>query len=290
MRPEDLVGGVQYIEGSLYAAKKESVGPSIPSSVGGAVAALSFVGDLSANAGRNSVLTFVLDAEAKAAKGAGGGAGVKALWGGVWMLDGTKPDDLFIVSEEDESVTSDFSVYWEEKLAPMQVFFPINGAQFEVPDDDERELMERHQLLTGPQALSAFAAAELPLMMNPLSVFKIEGFADAPDDPGPNLALSENRALTVGRFFETVFGTAWTGGHPVEIFKQTDKEPKGARIVVLGRGEVSNPDGDYNQADRRVDVGIRVEPSHGADGGEKTISGMSDEEFETTLPLIRKTD
>ncbi len=189
MRPKDLEGLVQFLQGSAMLAKEAELGPSVvPDSVGGTVAALSFMGDLQADAGRQAVLSFVLDAKAKVKKGGKGGAGgnLKGLWGYVWSLHDTEPDDITIVSRKDEDESSEFSVYWENHLGPMAVFFPINGAHFEVPTDDEREFMEKEQLLSPRQALDAFAAAELPMMVNPLSVFKLEGFADAPDGKDAN--------------------------------------------------------------------------------------------------------
>ncbi len=257
------------------------------------MAALSFMGDLQADAGRQAVLSFVLDAKAKVKKGGKGGAGgnLKGLWGYVWSLHDTEPDDITIVSRKDEDESSEFSVYWENHLGPMAVFFPINGAHFEVPTDDEREFMEKEQLLSPRQALDAFAAAELPMMVNPLSVFKLEGFADAPDDETSNRVLSGSRALSVAHYLRAILGDEWTGGIPLEVAtlkKSGAPVTPAARIAVVGKGEVSNPANDYNQADRRVDVSVHIEPARDKHGKEKAIETMKPDEFDLFVPLTRR--
>jgi len=293
MRPEDLEGMVQHLEASAMLAKDEKLGPSVvPDGVGGAVAALAFMGDLQSNASRQGVLEFVLDAPPKVDKGGKGGAkaNLKGLWGYVWSLHDTDPGDITIVSREDEDEGSEFSVYWEKHLGPMAVFFPINGAHFEVPTDDERDYMVEHQLLSPRQALDAFAAAELPMMVNPLSVFKLEGFADAPDGKDANLELSEHRALTVARYFEAILGDRWTGGVPLELQKkQSDSERKHSRVAVIGEGEISNSSNSYNQADRRVDAYVRYEPEKNEKGVEKPISDMDSKASDLSVKLTRET-
>jgi len=295
MRPEDLSGVLQYLEGSAMLAKEEELGPSVvPDSVGGAVASLVFMGDLEANAGRQGVLQFVLDAKPAVKKGEKGGASgnIKGLWGAAWSLHDTEPGDINVFSREDEKKGAEFSVYWEKHLGPMAVFFPINGAHFEVPTADERVYMQEKQLLSPRQALDAFAAAELPLMINPLAVFKLEGFADAPGETDPNLELTGSRALTVAQYLEAILGTAWTGGRPLKL---AEVKTKGAaatsaeRIALVGRGEVANPGGDYNQADRRVDLQVRVEPPKNKADEEQPIRDLEADDADVQFPLTRET-
>lgn len=99
MRPEDLEGLVQYLEGSALVAQETEYGPS--QSIGGAIAHLSFMGDLQADALRQGVLNFILTAQGKAKKGGKGGAKInfKGTWGYVWRLDGTEPGDIIVESK-----------------------------------------------------------------------------------------------------------------------------------------------------------------------------------------------
>ncbi|MEM6296029.1 MAG: hypothetical protein AAGA54_32450 [Myxococcota bacterium] len=292
MRPEDLVGFIEQMESTVAAA-----GPGVPKTpkgaVGGSGAALAFLGDLAPNASRGGVLTFILTKAAKPkkdSKSGGGAASLKGLGGWVWLLDGTKPDDIEVLGSDEEG--PEFKAYWEKNLGPMQVFFPINGAHFEVPTEAEREQMLEQQRLSPRQALEAFAAAELPLMMHPLAVFKLEGFADAPGGAGPNSVLSTARAATVTNYVEALLGESWTGGRAPSIVNwlKNPDPPEDYKIIGLGKGEVSNSSDDFNQADRRVDLYIRVEPPRTGADEEKRPSDMEPSDAETTARLTRQTD
>ncbi len=128
------------------------------------------------------------------------------------------------------------------------------------------------------------------MMVNPLSVFKLEGFADAPHDETSNLRLSGHRGLTVARYLEAIMGDAWTGGQTLAVYN-----PDGPavtppeRVAIVGKGEVSNLSNDYNQADRRVDLRVRVEPTTDGKGDEHELRDMKAEDFDLALPLTRET-
>ena len=262
---------------------------------GGGKAALSFLGDLSPNAGRQGALSFILDGTPKASEGSWGGAAAsyKGMGGAAWLLNDSKPEDIKIPIPPPPKGDESFETFWENHLGPMQVFFPINGAQFEEPTDDEKTIMDREQRLSPKQALDAFTAAELPMMMNPLSVFKLEGFADAPDDNDANRELSQQRALTVARYIASIVGDSWHQGEGLRVFDPelpgVGSKDKPARIAIVGHGEVSSKTNDYNQADRRVDLSCTATVPEDVSGKEQRIEKLLPPDFDTKFHLIRKT-
>ncbi len=289
MRPEDLAGMLQYMDASAVFASESFV------KAGGGKAALSFLGDLSSNAGRQGALSFILEGTPTASEGSWGGAAAsfKGMAGAAWLLTDSDPEDIEIPIPDPPKGDDGFDTFWENHLGPMQVFFPINGAQFEEPTDDEQTIMEREQRLSPKQALDAFAAAELPLMINPLSVFKLEGFADAPDDENANRELSQQRALTVARYVDAVVGPNWRNGEEMRLFDPAvpgiGVKDKPARIAIIGQGEVSSGTNDYNQADRRVDLACTILVPDNSSGEEQPIEELAPGDFETKFPLIRET-
>lgn len=68
-------------------------------------------------------------------------------------------------------------------------------------------------------------------------------------------------------------------------------EVSAARVgASIGRGEVSNPSNDYNQADRRVELRARAEPATSKEtGSEKSLDEMKPEEFDVEVRLNRET-
>ena len=117
MRPEDLAGMLQYMDASAVFAS----GSFKDANIGGGKAALSFLGDLSPNAGRQGALSFILEGTPKASEGAWGGAAAsfKGMAGVAWRLADSDPKDIKIPVPPPPEEDDDFSSFWKNHLGPV---------------------------------------------------------------------------------------------------------------------------------------------------------------------------
>lgn len=229
-----------YFRGDLFAGARADHFFGLDIQLGGGKSGLFLYGDGSPGDGMH----LLLDGELGDVS-AGAGIGIDSTLGHVWLMGSEGGGDIEWVPSVNESV--EFSKYWSTHIGELAVFFPINGARLPKPTDLEEELMREHGRLSVQQALQAFAACELPLLTNPLSTIKLDGYADRPDSEDRNRDLSGNRAISVANYLEGLLGPA-----------------VGARIEVQGLGEPEggNPKA-FDQNFGRVDLLVDL---HGPEG------------------------
>lgn len=241
-RPQQLVGTVGYFRGDVFAGLP---GGQIDFQLGGGKAGLLMYGDGSPGAGMH----LLIDGEL-ADSNTGAGAGIDSTLGVAWLLSATGGGDIEWIP--DEAPPIDFSDYWAKHIGELAVFFPINGARLPIPTAREEDLMREYGRLSVRQALEAFAACELPVLMHPMATIRLEGHADRPDDEIRNSDLSKNRATSVGFYLEGLLGRELA-----------------TRVRIVGLGEPKESDGDeFDQNYRRVDIRVDLRGPSSSGGSE----------------------
>lgn len=122
------------------------------------------------------------------------------------------------------------------------------------------------------EALEVMAACELPALTHPEIELRLVGAADQPDERGPNMVLSRNRAISVFNYLKNLLGDALhigdIEGLPPESKDLTSFDADGTiwlpppelqpTIVAEGEelaGDTEGP-GEYDIAFRRVTVSV----------------------------------
>ncbi len=234
--PRHQEGTAGYFRGDAFVGVRADDFFGLDLQLGGGKAGLLLYGDGTPGAGMH----LLLDGEIGDVS-AGGGAGFDSTLGQVWLMSADGGGDIEWIADAVEPV--EFSTYWAEHIGELAVFFPINGARLPVPTPKEEDLMSEHGMLTVRQALEAFAACELPLLVNPMASIRLEGHADRPDTRKNNSTLSQYRATSVDNYLQSILGT--------DLASRTHLIARGEP----GEGEESVFDPSY----RRVDIIVRVE-------------------------------
>ena len=251
---EDLEGVVSYLQGEIFAGVGTPQRGDDQAFRAGAAASKSMFSFFGTS--REPSISFFFDGQL-ASSGLSLGLNLKAIVGAAWLEDGTTRR----ITLDPKSKTEEraFESYWSDEVSALAVHFPINGARLLEPTEDQKTRMKDNGLISVKEALDAFAACELPLLVNPLAQIELDGFADAPGSDEYNLALSKNRAQSVRNYLEGLLATDLTWGLSAEDLEKTGRltqaghgEPPKAKGASRGAAEVFDP------KERRVDVKVSL--------------------------------
>lgn len=135
------------------------------------------------------------------------------------------------------------------------------GAKLIVPTPEEEVKIRQEKRLVTRDALAAFAAYELPLLLNPYAVVEAIGHADMPDTEERNRKLAEHRALSVLHLLASFLSQKFLRGRSLEDLR--------SERLVRWRGEGESEQQkkgqtkEYDPRFRRVDLSVSLDdPSH----------------------------
>jgi hypothetical protein len=265
---EDLEGVVSYGQGEVFAgvgAPSHGDDQAFKSGAAGSKSMLTFFGT-----SQEPAISFFFEGELASA-GLSLGLNLKAIVGAAWLEDGTR--SRITLDPKSEVEEREFQSYWAREISSLAVHFPINGARIPVPTEEERLMMEEHGLISVKEALDAFTACELPLLVNPLAQVALDGFADAPGAREYNLQLSKNRAESVRNYLHGLLADGLTWGMTEDELEATGRlktdghgePPQGTPGTIEDGREVFDP------RERRVDLDVSL----AADGRAETSLGWS---------------